>query len=74
MTVCENDSVCSLCGKKHCKLSLPHSWKSKSAQLFVRSLHVELDVNSYVCRQCRDDITRLLHNPGHRPSGQKNKM
>ena len=57
--------LCSLCGKKHCQLSLPLSWKSESAQLLVRSLQV--DVESYVCRPCRDDITRLLHNPDHKP-------
>ena len=41
--------LCSLCGKKHCQLSLPLSWKSESAQLLVRSLQV--DVESYVCNE-----------------------
>ena len=63
--------LCSLCGKKHCQLSLPLSWKSESAQLLVRSLQV--DVESYVCRPCRDDITRLLHNPDHKPRWAKER-
>ena len=63
--------LCSLCGKKHCQLSLLLSWKSESAQLLVRSLQV--DVESYVCRPCRDDITRLLHNPDHKPRWAKER-
>ena len=64
-----DDRTCSLCLKRHHQLSTPALWRSEQARQLVQSMQVRLD--TYICKPCKDDITRVLANPNHVPRWTK---
>ena len=65
-------TTCTLCSQSHTQLSSPNSWKNDSCQQLALSL--EISGRSPVCRPCRNDITRLMKDPDHRPRWEKCKI
>ncbi len=57
-TLGEKGEVCGLCSRASIRTSRYPSWTDKSSQQCVQSLGV--DVQSPVCRACRDDVSRLV--------------
>ena len=64
--------ACSLCSQQHVHLSSPNSWKDEDCQHLALSLGIS--GHSFVCRPCRNDISRLKTDPSHCPRWEKNKI
>ena len=52
---------CCLCNRNCSQLSTLSTWKDTSSKVIAESLGIS--ENSAVCRECRQDIKRLMHNP-----------
>ena len=57
--------ICHLCQGSHTHISSPREWKNVHAQRYVLSIGMSAD--SLVCRPCRQDVTRVVTDPGHTP-------
>ena len=57
--------ICHLCQGSHTHISSPREWKNVQAQRYVLSIGMSAD--SLVCRPCRQDVTRVVTDPGHTP-------
>ena len=57
--------ICHLCQGSHTHISSPREWKNEHAQRYVLSIGMSAD--SLVCRPCRQDVTRVVTDPGHTP-------
>ena len=57
--------ICHLCQGSHTHISSPREWKNEHAQRYVLSIGMSAD--SLVCCPCRQDVTRVVTDPGHTP-------
>lgn len=62
-------AVCAICLGYHSRTSSPREWKNQRAQECIHSMNVSKD--SLVCRSCRDDVSRVLANPGYIPRWER---
>lgn len=67
----EGTPPCVLCKTHHSQQSQPRTWKNTKAQELSASLGV--DQGDWICRACRDDISRLLKDSSHPPRWEKGK-
>ncbi len=65
----KKDRFCRLCNRHHHHLSSPAEWRNEQARAYVLSLQVTPE--SFVCRPCRDDVTRVLTNSKYVPRWAK---
>ena len=65
----EDGEVCGLCQKHHSQVSIPAHWKSEEARSVVLSLQVSL--NTFVCRLCRQDVNKVLSDKSYVPRWRK---
>ena len=63
----EDGEVCGLCQKHHSQVS--KEWKSEEARSVVLSLQVSL--NTFVCRLCRQDVNKVLSDKLYVPRWRK---
>lgn len=64
--------LCTLCQSKHTHMTAPSSWKDERAKSLARELNITAD--GIVCRACRDDISRVVKDPGHTPRWEEKEQ